>query len=120
MSLEPPVPGSWSILTAHDDYQRGRRVAVCWRGLDGSLSQLQEAAFDPVTPGMMSDTVGPQHGEAFLQAALDAAWEAGLRPAGLSDARRETAALENHLDDMRAIAFTAMKLAEAPVRKKRA
>lgn len=40
----------------------------------------------------------------FLQAALEAAWNAGLRPLGFSDVRNELAAVRYHLEDMRKLA----------------
>lgn len=40
----------------------------------------------------------------FLQAALDAAWERGLRPAGYADHKNELTAVRYHLEDMRKLA----------------
>lgn len=40
----------------------------------------------------------------YLQAAMDAAWEAGLRPKGLEDQRNELKAVRYHLEDMRTLA----------------
>ena len=40
----------------------------------------------------------------FLQAAMDAAWEAGLRPLGYEDTRQKVGALRYHLEDMRLLA----------------
>ena len=40
----------------------------------------------------------------FLQAALDAAWEIGLRPAAYEDNRLEVATLKGWLEDMRVLA----------------
>lgn len=41
----------------------------------------------------------------FIQGVLDAAWQAGMRPIGFEDTKRETGALLNHLNDMRRIVF---------------
>ncbi|HEY2068250.1 MAG TPA: hypothetical protein VGG48_01750 [Rhizomicrobium sp.] len=46
----------------------------------------------------------------FLQAALDAAWDLGLRPQGFKDHTLETAALRSHLDDMRTIVGTKLEV----------
>lgn len=40
----------------------------------------------------------------FLQAALEAAWEIGLRPKGFADSGNELKAVRYHLEDMRALA----------------
>ncbi len=44
-------------------------------------------------------------GGAFLRAALNCAWDMGLRPDGFNDTREAIAASSRHLDDMRAITF---------------
>jgi hypothetical protein len=53
-------------------------------------------------------TIEPRDGDdskQFLQAALDCAWELGLRPAGFLDTRESMAATKAHLEDMRSLAF---------------
>jgi len=42
--------------------------------------------------------------ESFLQAALDCAWDLGLRPKGAKDMTNELAAVRYHLEDMRKLA----------------
>lgn len=44
-------------------------------------------------------------GRAFLRAALNAAWAAGMRPDGFEDTRESMKATNRHLEDMRAITF---------------
>jgi hypothetical protein len=39
----------------------------------------------------------------FLQAIMDGLWHGGFRPTGITDVRESTAALKDHLNDMRAI-----------------
>lgn len=41
----------------------------------------------------------------FLRAALNCAWELGMRPDGFEDTRESMAATKKHLEDMRAITF---------------
>lgn len=48
----------------------------------------------------------------LVQAILDAAWEAGFRPSGFSDIKNETAALREHLSDLRKIAFRQLNITE--------
>lgn len=50
----------------------------------------------------VQDGVGDVTG--FLQAALDAAWERGLRPTGFKDHTNELTAVRYHLEDMRTLA----------------
>ena len=40
----------------------------------------------------------------MLQAIMDGLWHDGFRPTGITDVRESTAALKDHLKDMRAIA----------------
>ncbi len=42
--------------------------------------------------------------ENFLRAAMDAAWEMGLRPTGFDDHTNELTAVRYHLEDMRLLA----------------
>jgi hypothetical protein len=51
---------------------------------------------DPKRPSLLEGDARP-----FLQAAMDAAYEIGLRPSRAQDERH----LERHLQDMRALAF---------------
>lgn len=46
----------------------------------------------------------------FLRAALNCAWDLGLRPDGFEDARESMRATNKHLEDMRAIAFHSVKV----------
>lgn len=50
-------------------------------------------------------TIDAGYGEAFLRAALNCAWEMGMRPDGYEDTRESMKATNAHLQDMRAIAF---------------
>lgn len=51
-------------------------------------------------------SISGRDGRDFLQAALNCAWEMGLRPPGLEHTTETIAATARHLEDMRAIAFT--------------
>lgn len=48
------------------------------------------------------DAIGDVTG--FLQAALDCAWEQGMRPTGFADHTNELKAVRYHLEDMRSLA----------------
>lgn len=61
----------------------------------GRHGDLVSAASQPVPPGEV---------ESFLRAAMDAAWEIGLRPTGFEDSTNELTAVRYHLEDMRLLA----------------
>ena len=48
--------------------------------------------------------IPPDQVENFLQAAMDEAWEIGLRPTGHEDYTNELKAVRYHLEDMRLLA----------------
>lgn len=50
----------------------------------------------------------------FLRAALNCAWEIGLRPDGFNDTREGMAATKAHLEDMRALVFKTPKPGQKP------
>lgn len=58
-----------------------------------------------VQPGSWEDGASPlEDVRGFLQAALEQAWEIGLRPKGFADNSSELAAVRYHLEDMRTLA----------------
>jgi hypothetical protein len=99
--------GAWKIMARRDGWTEGIELAV----LKGDT--LVRLTFEPYERyGLITDPTLLDHGEfmkdgfaPFLQVALDAAWEMGLRPAGLLDTRESMKATAAHLEDMRAIAF---------------
>lgn len=52
---------------------------------------------------MEEDNIGGA--KSFLQAAMDCAWEEGMRPKALEDQRQELKAVRDHLQDMRTLAL---------------
>lgn len=56
--------------------------------------------------GPMPIEGGDDFGAAFLRAALNCAWDMGMRPDGFDDTREATKSLNRHLEDMRAITFS--------------
>lgn len=62
---------------------------------------LRQSRYD--TEDSLGDVTG------FLQAALDCAWEHGLRPRGFDDHTNELRATRTHLEDMRALVFKSDK-----------
>lgn len=59
---------------------------------------------------MWSTTEGIKDSNGLVQSIIDAAWEAGFRPTGFTDVKNETAAIRDHLGDMRRIVFRQLKI----------
>jgi hypothetical protein len=90
-------------------------LAVMHVGPDGRRYHLPKVGWKEHQPGqaieplIAADAIGPD-GSEVLQAIMNALWEHGLRPTGFGDIKNETAAIRGHLDDMRALAFGALKM----------
>lgn len=73
------------------------------------IARITLEPFDPsaeLVPTIVDDRVFMDDGGVpFLRAALNAAWEMGLRPDGFDDTRESMKATNRHLEDMRSIAF---------------
>lgn len=92
----------WRIKAIYDYMQDGFSVAIMRGG-----AVCPNLTFEPIAPGQRvypTIEAGPD-GEAFLRAALNCAWEKGLRPDGFDDTRESMKATNAHLQDMRALAF---------------
>lgn len=79
---------------------------------DGGRSIVTSLTMYSMAPGIMppptaGHIIAPELGtqREFMQAMLDGAWEAGLRPTGYGNVAEELRASDGHLQDMRAIAF---------------
>lgn len=73
------------------------------------IARITLERFDPtlpVIPTLVDDRRFMDDGHTpFMRAALNAAWEMGLRPDGFDDTRESMKATNRHLEDMRSIAF---------------
>lgn len=97
---------AFTLYMRHEDYN-GRRSLVM---------PMQMELITPGSPFVGLPTMGPRPGEwgadasptedikGFLQAALEMAWEIGLRPNSHHDNSDELAAVRYHLEDMRKLA----------------
>jgi hypothetical protein len=56
---------------------------------------------------------GIRNADQIVQAIMDEAWANGFRPRGFGDVQNETAALREHLKDVRTVAFHILKIKEA-------
>ena len=113
--MSEPYRERWQacISTDFETDKRGLRVRV--RMSDRTWMSLRSMGFEHLERGAgdapvlvetredRDDAIGDVTG--FVQAILDAAWDAGMRPAAQKDATEELKAVRYHLEDMRALAF---------------
>ena len=79
---------------------------------DGTRFRAAPLIFESMESGLLHDPTigaGAVDGDEFLQAALDHAWEIGLRPRGFNDTTQQVTAIKDHLADMRALVFAKVK-----------
>lgn len=95
------IDGSTKLFIRRDGYmsEGGKTEFVS----NFTLETIEPARQAPAA--MTSGFSQNPEAKAFLQAALDCAWEAGMRPAGWQDHGREVSALRDHLHDMRALVY---------------
>lgn len=99
------------VWSETQDFRRRRNVCIFLRSM-GRDNQAK-ITWEDVTDKLIdrgSETIPANSpsgldGTDFLQAALDHAWEVGLRPRGFFDTPNELAATRAHLHDMRALVF---------------
>lgn len=110
-----PILGQWQMWLEDAPWKRHRGLYIQygrqWAGERGQV-QMVASTLDwgaAVTPALTEtleasqDNVGDVTG--FLQAALDVAWAAGMRPKGIAEAASELSAVRYHLEDMRTLAL---------------
>lgn len=92
----------WRVKANHNHYLDGIEVFIRL-GEDGFVEPF--TIMKREQGEMISPSVAAEFGQGFLRAALNAAWEIGLRPDGFNDTRESMKATNAHLQDMRALAF---------------
>lgn len=99
---------TWIIRSRYEEWREARDVALIFER-DGRRSIALPLTMKPLADGeFVTPTFsgqGENDGQEFLQAVLDHAWEAGLRPKGFLDTPNQIAALKDHLADLRSIVF---------------
>jgi hypothetical protein len=109
MSETPTLPpqGSWKVRARSEAWSDGQEVVI-FKG-----DNIVRLTFEPFERySYISEPTVRDHGGflqdgnvSFLRAALNAAWDLGLRPDGFLDVRESMKATTAHLEDMRALAF---------------
>jgi len=97
------IPKSWS---------GGHRLIITRDKFGSSkIDVLRDFVWDEIDEGGFIDHMqGVGQADELIQAIVDRAWEAGFRPSGFSDVKNETAALRDHLADMKTIAFHQLQI----------
>lgn len=110
------MSGKWQFFVDDKPWDKSKRLFAIrtQSGFDGQREHIHSLVAQPIERGIAVDVplleesweddgVGDVTG--FLQAAMDAGWEMGLRPAGARDHTNELKAVRYHLEDMRALAL---------------
>lgn len=98
------------VLAHHQPWNRGYEVAIVTVNNEGDVIGTVEPLIVKTEPHdnrvpIVPSLAGPIAKE-FLQSALEAAWEMGLRPKNWRiETTEQVAAINNHLEDMRALVF---------------
>lgn len=94
------------------DWTGDHRLIVVQNGTErGKIQILSGFSWEEGSEGDMFDrTAGVGGADRLIQQIIDQAWQAGFRPSGFSDIKNETAALRDHLGDMKRIAFHQLKI----------
>lgn len=109
----------WYTRLTDDDFSRQRGLRIARKDgddSDNSIAVLESMTFVSFPNYVVLPTMEPPipDGIPFLQAMLNAAWEAGLRPDGYKDIAGQMQAIREHRDDMRTIAFNKLGIAVPP------
>lgn len=97
---------AFTLYMRHEDHN-GRRSLVVPMQMEVIVPGSKFSGLPTMGPrpgDWQSESVPTDDIRGFLQAALDQAWELGLRPKGVTDNTDELAAVRYHLEDMRALA----------------
>lgn len=96
----------WKIRVQRDEISAGARLLLVYGETADTISTIAPLTVSTVDAGsMLEPTLEGKSAEQFLRAALNAAWEYGMRPDGFNDTRESMKATNAHLQDMRALAF---------------
>lgn len=100
-----PWLGDSDLFVVHRTFNRRNMVLLpaTMAETGTSIDKPDVKPFLSETHEQVDDGLGDVTG--FLQAALDAAWERGMRPTGFKDFSNELSAVRYHLEDMRKLAF---------------
>lgn len=88
------------------DWNGGHRLILIQDRPGGKVGVVSDFIQEEYAEGDMFDSnSGIGRADELIQRIVDRAWESGFRPVGFDNVKNETAALREHLADMRTIAF---------------
>lgn len=104
----------FAVFVNSSMYGRGREVLLAMVDFHGDIVSVaptvtfERKTREEIEQTFLQPTLSGPAGTEFLQAALEAAWEAGLRPKNWRlETTEQVAAMDNHLQDMRRLVFGA-------------
>lgn len=103
---EVPWRGDRDLFVMHEswDGKRAMLTSAVMQSLErGNGIREEDKPFLGQTVEEQQDGVGDV--DNFLQAAMDAAWDAGMRPRNFKDRTDELSSVRYHLEDMRKMAL---------------
>lgn len=98
----------WRFQANESWIDRGVTLRMFKAHPDGSLDVVTNITFTHVRSmeqGPQEPSIPHREAEQFLRAALNCAWDHGLRPDGYLDTRESMKHVDAHLQDMRALVF---------------
>lgn len=107
------MQSGWRFFSRYDVVNDGHEMFATLTDYGGDRYVMEPVRLTKIERGLTLSTPtipswaseGPHiDAKAFLQAALEAAWEMGLRPKSFADHTNELTAVRYHLEDMRALA----------------
>lgn len=101
---------TWKFFIDHQPWAARAAVVIRHETSSGIVSFVKPLTLEAherltIIEPVKVDALLGLDGKAFMQAALDDAWEYGLRPKGFADHTNEIKAMRDHLGDMRHLAF---------------
>jgi len=90
---------SMAVIAESHDASRAFLQPLVWKKFDPNTAIPSDEVF------AIKDDFGAETVKNFLQAAMDAAWDIGLRPTQAQNQTDELKAVRYHLEDMRTLAL---------------
>lgn len=102
------IPERWKVYVDTKTWNRNTKIFVTADGHDGRRILITRAIMREIDYGQSADELcfidaDTPEATGLLQAFIDAAWAAGLRPEGYEEPQNELKATKAHLNDMRRI-----------------
>ncbi len=98
----------WNAYARWEPQYGGHSLVLIKEGLEGrsmvTMFEMEKLGRHGELRKDSLQAIPHEEVEDFMRAIMDAAWEVGIRPTGLSDHTNELTAVRCHLEDMRLLA----------------